>query len=73
MVSADAVRTLKGQSVALTLTDAAGGENLRGRVASFLESVDGLVVFFVDSDGHTHTIHYQHIAELRPLETGTTG
>ena len=73
MVSADVIRSLKGRSAALTLTDAAGGESLRGRIASFLESVDGLVVFLVDPEGHTHTIHYHHIAELEPLETGLKG
>ena len=70
MVSADLVRSLQSRSVALTLTDAAGGGSLRGRIVSCLESADGLVVFLVDTDGNTETIHYQHIAELEPLEAG---
>ena len=68
MVSADLVRSLQSRSVALTLTDAAGGGSLRGRIVSCLESADGLVAFLVDTDGHTETIHYQHIAELEPME-----
>jgi hypothetical protein len=70
MVSADLVRSFQGRSVALTLTDAASGGSLRGRIVSCLESADGLVVFLVDTDGNTETIHYQHIAELEPLEAG---
>ncbi len=70
MVTADLVRSLKGHSATLRLTDAAGGGSLRGRIVSCLESADGLVAFVVDADGRSHTIHYQHIAELEPLETG---
>jgi hypothetical protein len=34
-----------------------------------MESADGLVAYVAGVDGRTHTIHYQHIAELEPLET----
>jgi hypothetical protein len=70
MVSADLVRSLKGRSVLLTLTDAAGGGSIQGKIVSYLESVDGLVAFLVDPNGNTDTVHYQHIAELEPLEAG---
>jgi hypothetical protein len=64
MVSADLVRSHQGRSVALKLTDAAGGGSLRGKIVSCMESADGLVAYVADADGRTHTIHYQHIAEL---------
>ena len=68
MVSAELVRSQKGHSVALKLTDAAGGGSLQGRIVACLESADGLVAYLADADGRTHTIHYQHISELVPLE-----
>jgi hypothetical protein len=68
MVSADLVRSLQGRSAALTLTDAGGGGSVRGKIVKCLESADGLVAYVLDADGRTHTIHYQHIAELEPLE-----
>ena len=43
---------------------------MRGTIVSCLESADGLVAYLVDHDGRTHTIHYQHIAELKSLEDG---
>jgi hypothetical protein len=70
MVTAQLVRSLRGRLAAFTLTDAGGGGSLRGRIVSCLESADGLVAYVVDADGQTHTIHYQHIAELEPLEAG---
>ena len=70
MVTADLVRSLKGRSAKLKLTDAAGGGSLWGTIVSCLESADGLVAYVIDPDGRTHTIHYQHIAELKLLETG---
>jgi hypothetical protein len=73
MVTAELVRSLKGRSALLTLTDAAGGGSLRGEIVSCLESADGLVAFVVDPDGHSHTIHYQHIAELEPIEADREG
>ena len=68
MVTADLVRSTKGRLAKLKLTDAAGGGSLRGTIVSCLESADGLVAYLVDHDGRTHTIHYQHIATLEPLE-----
>lgn len=68
MVTADLVRSHQGHSVALSLTAAAGGGTLQGRIVSCMESADGLVAYVADADGRTHTIHYQHIAELEPLE-----
>jgi hypothetical protein len=69
MVSADLVRSMKGRSAKLSLSDAAGGGQLEGKIVSCMESADGLVAYLLDSDGRSHTIHYQHIAELEPLET----
>ena len=68
MVTADLVRSLVGRPAKVGLTDAGGGGSLRGTIASCLESADGLVAYLVDDDGRTHTIHYQHIATLDPLE-----
>jgi len=68
MVTADLVRSLQGHAVVLSLTAAGGGGSLRGRIVSCMESADGLVAYVADPDGRTHTIHYQHIAELEPLE-----
>jgi hypothetical protein len=68
VVTADLVRSTKGRLAKVKLTDAAGGGSLRGTIVSCLESADGLVAYLVDHDGRTHTIHYQHIAALEPLE-----
>ena len=69
MVTADLVRAHKDRWVMLTLTAAAGGGgSVWGRIVSCLEAADGLIAYVVDSDGHSHTIHYQHIAALEPLE-----
>jgi len=69
MVSADFVRSLKGRPAVVRLTSAGGGGSVRGTISQCLESADGLVVFVVDEGGRSHTIHYQHIAELEPLES----
>jgi hypothetical protein len=69
MVTADLVRSLKGRSAKLRLSDAAGGGQLEGRIVGCLESADGLVAHLLDADGRSHTVHYQHIASLEPLET----
>jgi hypothetical protein len=69
MVSAELVRSLKGHSAKLQLSAAGGGGELQGRIVSCLESADGLVVYLLDPDGRSHTIHYQHIASLESLET----
>jgi hypothetical protein len=68
MVTADLVRSFKGRPAKLKLTDAAGGGSMQGTIVSCLESADGLVAYLVDPDGQRHTIHYQHIAALEPLE-----
>jgi hypothetical protein len=67
MVTADLVRSHQGHSVVLSLAAAGGGGSLRGRIVSCMESADGLVAYVTDKDGRTHTIHYQHIAELEAL------
>jgi hypothetical protein len=70
MVTAASVREMQGRQVQLTLTFAGGGLLLKGRIASCLESADGLVVYLVDEAGTSHTIHYQHIDKLLPLGSG---
>jgi len=69
MVSADLVRSLKGRSAKLRLSGAGGGGELEGKIVSCMESADGLVAYVLDSDGRSHTIHYQHIDSLEPVET----
>jgi hypothetical protein len=53
--------------VRLRVGAAGGGNSVEGRVASCLESADGLVVFMTDDGGATRTIHYQHIEAVEPL------
>ncbi len=60
---------MKGRSARLRLSDAGGGGELEGKIVSCMESADGLVAYVLDSDGRSHTIHYQHITSLEPVET----
>ena len=50
------------------LTDAGGGGRLVGRVSAYLESADGLVLYLADDAGVSHTVHYQHVAQLHALD-----
>ena len=52
----------------LVLTDAGGGSRLVGRVSAYLESADGLVIYLTDDAGASHTVHYQHVAAIHPLD-----
>jgi hypothetical protein len=70
MVTAAFVRAMKGRRVELALSLAGGGGTLEGRLVSCLESADGLVAYLVDASGRSHTIHYQHIAQMLPLDSG---
>jgi hypothetical protein len=69
MVTAELVRAMKGRLAKLSLSDAGGGGKVEGRIVSCMESADGLVVYVLDAEGRSHTIHYQHIASLEPAET----
>ena len=39
-----------------------------GRVSAYLESAEGLVIYVTDDAGRSHTVHYQHVSELHPLD-----
>jgi len=68
MITADEARKTRGRRVELVLTDAGGGGRLVGRLSAYLESTDGLVIYLTDDAGGSHTVHYQHVAELHPLD-----
>jgi hypothetical protein len=68
MITAEEARKARGRRVELELTDAAGGGRLVGRVSAYLEAADGLVIYVTDDEGRSHTIHYQQVSELHPLD-----
>jgi tryptophan synthase beta subunit len=68
LITADQARAQRGRRVELILTDAGGGSRLTGRISAYLESADGLVIYLTDDAGASHTVHYQHVAQLRPLD-----
>jgi hypothetical protein len=68
MVTAAFVRAMKGRRVEMSLSLAGGGGTLEGRIVSCLESADGLVAYLDDTAGRSHTIHYQHIVQMLPLD-----
>lgn len=68
MPTAQRLRELKGERVALELTSAAGGGSVTGRIVGTLEAADGLVVVVErDADARRVSVNYQHVAEVRTL------
>jgi hypothetical protein len=68
VITADEARKIRGRRVELTVSDAGGGARLVGVLSAYLESADGLVLYVTDDAGRSHTVHYQHVAELRRLD-----
>ncbi len=65
--TADEIKALQGDEVAIRLVAEAGGQAVEGRVVGTLEAADGLVVFIEPRDrpGGRLSYHYQHIDSIR--------
>jgi hypothetical protein len=63
MPTADEIKALEGEDVAVRLSPGAGGHSLEGRVVGTLDAADGMVVFIepANQPGGRLSFNYQHI------------